>query len=200
MILLTATNGGFHLDGLADTFDALSVKTSGDITKDRQKRLAVMKESTVGAIGVVAIVLIVLLKYLLVEVVLVRTPSEAPYILLLLPVFSKWVMVPALYHGRSAKNEGLAAIFIGNLRLRTLVLASASLFAVFCIATAAFSRLHPLTDPVFSFSFLLAASYGLSVLWARFCGQRFGGLTGDNLGALSEMAEPLFLAILFLWL
>ena len=30
-------NGGFHLDGLADTFDALAVKSSGDPAKDRSK-------------------------------------------------------------------------------------------------------------------------------------------------------------------
>ena len=63
-MILIVSNGGFHLDGLADTFDALSVKSSGDHAADRERRLRVMKDSTTGAIGVIAIVMTMLLKFL----------------------------------------------------------------------------------------------------------------------------------------
>ena len=43
--------GGFHQDGLSDTFDALSIKSSGDKERDRGKRLQVMKDSTSGPHG-----------------------------------------------------------------------------------------------------------------------------------------------------
>jgi len=43
------SNGGFDLDGLADTADALSVKSSGNAAADIEKRLLVMKDSTIGA-------------------------------------------------------------------------------------------------------------------------------------------------------
>ena len=36
LLVLTAMNGGFHLDGLADTFDAIAVKSTGDCAVDRQ--------------------------------------------------------------------------------------------------------------------------------------------------------------------
>jgi len=67
ILILITSNGGFHLDGLADTFDALSVKSSGNEAIDRQNRLSVMKDSATGAIGVTAIVLTILLKFLLIK-------------------------------------------------------------------------------------------------------------------------------------
>ena len=37
LLMLVLSNGGFHLDGLADTFDAIAVKSSGDFKKDKEK-------------------------------------------------------------------------------------------------------------------------------------------------------------------
>ena len=37
LLMLVLSNGGFHLDGLADTFDAIAVKSSGDFEKDKEK-------------------------------------------------------------------------------------------------------------------------------------------------------------------
>ncbi len=67
LCVLTVVNGGFHLDALADTFDAIAVKSTGDGAQDRQKRLSVMKDSATGAIGVTAIVMALLLKYLFIR-------------------------------------------------------------------------------------------------------------------------------------
>ena len=37
LLILVLSNGGFHIDGLADTFDAIAVKASGDFKKIKKK-------------------------------------------------------------------------------------------------------------------------------------------------------------------
>ncbi len=194
------TNGGFHLDGLADSFDALAVKSSGSRTADREKRLAVMKDSTTGAIGVVAVVAVILLKFVLIKNVLISpAPLTALLVLSLMPVFSKWAMVPAIYHGTSARNNGLGRILIDDSSSGQLIAATVIavlLFGlVFSLHVIQYNRMHDM----FFFS-LLPAGYILALLTVVFCSGRFGGLTGDTLGALSELSEILYLTGSYIWL
>jgi len=200
VLLLILINGAFHLDGLADTFDGIAVKSSGDRETDRVKRLTVMKDGSTGAIGVTAIVLAILLKYLFIRsVILTYYPVHVAYILFLMPLFSKWAMVPALLHGRPARQEGLGKIFITETGLSTLLLSSFLLVLIFFAATQPLSFLT-LWDGI-RFLLLTGLSlYAFGLAWSRFCGWRFGGHTGDTLGALGEMADILFLGIASMWL
>jgi adenosylcobinamide-GDP ribazoletransferase len=201
LIVLVLTNGGFHLDGLADTFDALAVKSSGDKAKDREKRLAVMKDSATGAIGVVAIVLAVLLKFLLLMEVMVNLPLLAACsIIFLLPLFSKLAMNISLYLGRSARQDGLGRIFIDNMSIGP-VLFSFLLTIVFCVAVTRF-RLMDLcgTGAFLFFAILLALLYIFSLVATKIFASKFGGLTGDTFGAVSELSEILFLMSAIGWL
>jgi adenosylcobinamide-GDP ribazoletransferase len=63
VLVMVVLNGGLHIDGLADTFDAVASRGGKD------KKLAIMKDSTVGPIGVIAIVMALLLKYVLLNAV-----------------------------------------------------------------------------------------------------------------------------------
>jgi adenosylcobinamide-GDP ribazoletransferase len=195
MLLLIATNGGFHLDGLADTFDALAVKSTGDSLRDRQKRLSVMKDSATGAIGVTAIVMAILLKYLLINSLFQKhNPEGAAYLLFLMPVFSKWAMIPVMAHGRPARDGGLGKMFIDGTGLRAVILSSLLLVAIYFAATIPSGFLT-----VSSTARLLCLSglllYAVGFLWSFFCGRKFGGLTGDTTGAAAEVADLLFLAV-----
>jgi len=194
------SNGGFHLDGLADSFDALAVKSSGDPAVDREKRLAVMKDSSTGAIGVIAIVMVILLKFVLIKnVLLFPGPLTAFLILFLMPVFSRWIMVPAMYLGKSARHNGLGNIFIESMSLQIVILSSALAIFIFAIIF----KIH-LAD-IYGFWILfilgvLPAGYALAHMTVLFCSRKFGGLTGDTLGALSELSEILYLTGSYLWL
>src|SRR5262249_40082429 len=53
--LLAVLTGGFHLDGLADVFDGL-----GGGRGDRERMLAIMKDSRIGAHGAAALVLVLM--------------------------------------------------------------------------------------------------------------------------------------------
>ncbi len=199
LLVLVLVNGGFHLDALADTFDALAVKSTGDPAADRDRRLSVMKDSATGAIGVTAIVLAVLLKYLLISAVFDRcTTADAACLIFLMTVFSKWVFVPVLFHGKSARPEGLGRIFTEGLDGRSYLLSWVLLVAL-VVAAALF---WPAFSPGMRLRFIPLACicvYAFSILWVFFCDRKFGGLTGDTAGASSEIADLLFLAVALLW-
>ena len=199
VLALILSNGGFHLDGLADTFDALAVKSSGQREADLAKRLAVMKDSATGAIGVVAITLVLLLKCLLVADVIAGTASVTRYAwLFLLPVFSRWVMVPAAYHGAAARKDGLGSLFIEKVPLRGVVLATViTIFLVLVVAGPLSSTSLP---GGVALLLLLAALYLFSLTAVHFFRLRFGGITGDSLGAISEIGEIIFLMVASVWL
>ncbi|MBI3303124.1 MAG: adenosylcobinamide-GDP ribazoletransferase, partial [Deltaproteobacteria bacterium] len=53
---LAVLSRGFHLDGLADSADGLLG------SRERQRSLAIMKDSTIGTFGALALIVILLLK------------------------------------------------------------------------------------------------------------------------------------------
>lgn len=205
--ILIMSNGGFHLDGLADTFDALSVKSTGDRETDIEKRLVVMKDSTTGAIGVVAIVSVILLKCLFISSLLTNLSNPSLCVrgvtvysmLFLMPVFSKWIMVIAMHHGTSARQDGLGRIFLNNVKINTVVFSSLLVIVLYILI----AELHLLrvyrTGSVTLFIALFALLYIFGFMTVKFCNKKFNGLTGDNLGALSEISEILFLMVITVW-
>ena len=160
-----------------------------------------MKDSTTGAIGVIAIVMSVLLKFLFLADLLSSSPSSFFYVFLfLMPVFSKWIMIPMMYHGKSAREDGLGKMFIENITINSFVVAS--LLLIFFSAAAGILYLHkPFgSSAIILFFLLIAILYIFSLLSTKFFEKRFGGLTGDTFGAVSEISEILFFLVTSLWL
>lgn len=178
---------GLHLDGLADTFDAIASR------KDKEKKLAIMKESSVGPFGVIAIVFAILLKYLLLNAAF-SISLEAYYLsLFLMPLFSRWAMVPAIFHCKSARLDGLGRIFIEHTKLQELVTAtSLTLVFLFC-AFFIGGRSSEFLVPCYRLLFVLPMLYILSLVSVWFSNKHFGGMTGDTFGAVAELSEILFL-------
>jgi len=201
LLVLIVSNGGFHLDGLADTFDALAVKSCGDLAADRDKKLRVMKDSTTGAIGVIAIVMVLLLKFLFLNNVISSSLSPGRYaFLFLMPVFSKWGMILNMYHGTSARRDGLGKMFIENITLPSVLLSS--LLLVFFYFAADILYLHAAfgTGAIMLFIVLTGVFYIFCIFSAWFFNNRFGGITGDTVGAAGEISEILYLLVTTLWL
>ncbi len=194
-------SGGFDMDGLMDTFDALAVRSTGDEERDREKRLSVMKDSTVGAMGAMAMAMVLLLKFLLLNSLFHTVPLDtAVSLLFLMPVFSKWVTVPAMYHGIPARRDGLGRIFLDRVGLAH-VFVSTLVLSIFCLASAALYLYKAYAVGSIEMLITLSLSlYLLSLIAARFFLRKFGGLTGDNFGALSEISEILYLLEISVWL
>ena len=201
ILVLLLSNGGFDMDGLIDTFDALAVKSTGEKDRDRQKRLSVMKDSSIGAIGAVALAMAMLLKFVLLNQ-LFRTFSlqAALLFIFITPVFSKWVTIIAMLHGRPARKDGLGSIFIGNVHYKQVIFSSLLVMAL-CIAIAGFC-LYPAYDTfgIALFATLFLGLYVLALLAIWLTKGKFGGLTGDHLGALSEISEIFIWAVIPVWL
>lgn len=190
------TNGGFHLDGLSDTFDALSVKSSGDDKKDKQRRLDVMRDPAAGPIGTAAVTMSLILKYALLN----ELVKEAGYVyfnsvVFIMPVISKWSMTMMIKGAVSARNDGLGKIFFDGVKRRHAIAASVLMVTAACFIYFLTGLFACVTETCLIYFFLLAlvlslcAGYGLRFL----CTARFGGLTGDNLGAIHEVSEITFL-------
>jgi adenosylcobinamide-GDP ribazoletransferase len=200
ILIAAVSNGGFHLDGLADTFDALAVKSSGNAIGDREKRLAVMKESLTGSIGVVALVLAILTEFVLIRNLLsYPVPLTAFLLLFLMPVFSRWVMVPAMYHGMPARNIGLGKVFIDGASMRCLFFSSAILLVFFVGLFGVHIWFHYGYKGM-TFFLILPAGYLFALACSGCCSKIFGGLTGDTLGAICELSGIFYLTGAYIWL
>lgn len=193
---LVMSNGGFHLDGLADTFDALAVKPTEDPDRDKEKRLSVMKDSATGAIGVTSLIFAILLKFFSMKNISQLNTSLYYSSVLLMPVVSKWTMTVGMFHGRSARNNGLGKLFIEGMNIRNFLLSTVILFAIYGLIPLIFRNL----PEWFFFTVAMSvALYTLTGLWLYLCNKIFGGFTGDTLGALSEITEIAFLFMVIIW-
>jgi adenosylcobinamide-GDP ribazoletransferase len=198
LLFYVLITGGFH--------HALSVPSSGDREKDRTKRLQVMKDSTIGPIGVIAIVFSLLLKYVLMKETLQMDSYTAKYfIIVLMPVFSKWAMVTGMYHSKSARKNGIGRIFLEHTSLKQIVLATMFLVSLTFMVAYVFDYFLPAwflwTTTSFALFFFseMVFIYLTCVILKYIFTARFGGLTGDNFGAMHEISEVLFLMLALLW-
>lgn len=161
---------GLHLDGLMDTFDGLGVR--GDI----ERRLAVMRDSRVGAFGVQSAVLLIFLKIAAVSALAVN-PAYYP-VLILAPLAGRTAMLALMSTCSYARaGEGLGRVFVvGAGRWH---LAAAVLFFIFLGLLVVGTSILLL--------FLLQAV--ILFLLRNFFLNNFGGATGDLLGAACELHE-----------
>ncbi len=160
--------GAFHLDGLADTFDALA------FAKSKEDRLKIMKDPHLGTFGAVSVSLLLISKLHLVSLVSGKA-------LFLSPVLGRLSLVLTPFFSVSAKGEGLGYLVKASVGLREAVIASAITF-FFSLCAGLWG--------IFSVVITVFLSYFLG----GFFKEKFGGVTGDTLGAACELTEVVVLA------
>jgi len=160
--------GAIHLDGLADSADALGVNS-------RERRLAVMRDPRVGSFGVLAVVFVVLLKVTLVAAVLERGHHLW---LLAIPAVARAAASAVSAGLPYARESGIGAAMIGGgSRAERLAVAVATAVVV----ALACARLRGLLA--------VGAAALVAIVVAGVAKRRIGGVTGDVLGATIELAE-----------
>ncbi|MBI5528565.1 MAG: adenosylcobinamide-GDP ribazoletransferase [Deltaproteobacteria bacterium] len=195
IVVLTLITGGLHVDGLADTCDGFAVKSTGDTETDRERRLGVMKDSATGAIGAASVACAIVLKFALLSSALKGDVWHAAGTVFMLPVVSRWALVAASWRGNPARHEGLGKVFVGG--ISDAAVAGATLLACLPVGAATAVGAGISLSLPFGIGLVLvcAAVTFLSALFRR----RFGGLTGDTLGAVAEISELLFLLVMTAW-
>ena len=157
-----------HTEGFLDSCDGL---LGG---RDRESRLAILRDSHVGAFAVVGGVSLLLLKWTLLVGI---AESERIGLLLLFPCLSRFAMVVAMSAFPYARAQGLGTSFQVGARWRQLA------FALLTAAVAAGLLLGFAGLVLLAIATLVALGLGL---WSR---RLLGGMTGDTYGATNEVAE-----------
>jgi len=178
LLLLAGTliTRGLHLDGLADAADGLF----GGHT--REQRLAIMKDSRMGAFGGIALALALLAKF-----VLLARLAETGGMIWIIPVFvvsrTAQSILPVLLP--YARAEGTAREFITGARRHHAL--SAIIIAGVILQAAGI-------EPAIWMP-ALAAGLILTLLLAQSFRKQVGGITGDLIGATSELVEIAILCL-----
>ena len=170
MILIVSIfiTGGIHLDGFADTCDGFYGN------KSIEKILEIMRDSRIGAMGVIGIVSLLLLKFSLIA----SLPEVFFWkILIVMPVFSRWFQGFVCHAARYVRQEGKAKNFIEYSRCRDVIIGGIFTLALLVL-------LMSLRGFILFFVSLIPVA-----LFFYYIKRRVGGMTGDTIGAVNEIAE-----------
>ncbi len=173
IILLVVLTGGIHMDGLADTADALA---SG---KDGKKQLKIMRDPHIGAMGTLALVCVIILKITLLNGI---SFTVKPTALILMCVLGRWAMVFMMRNFTYARKNGKAKIFMQGLDYKIFFFAGLLTLAVVLIIYG--------VKGLAVMALTAAAVY----IAGRLISNKIGGITGDNIGAANEFTEALILS------
>ncbi len=174
-----------HLDGLADTADALG---SG---RPAQDALAIARRSDIGPFGVVVLVLVLLVQVAALADLLDTGAGAGSLVVAV--VTGRLALTLACLRGiPAARPDGLGAVVAGSVpRAGGLAVALAWL----AIAVASVGREHGLGAGLATGGAVIGGLLAATVL-VRIARRRLGGITGDVLGATAEITTATVLVIL----
>jgi adenosylcobinamide-GDP ribazoletransferase len=168
VLILTAITGALHLDGVADTADALSAGS------DRERVLQTLRDSRIGSFGTVALIFVIVLK---VFAIAGGGGSQRYAAIYMAPGLGRWAMVAMASGLDYLRTEGAGAAMLSHDRRRNLRVATIT--AV--VALVPLAMFHALRALVIATLVTLA----LRSFYRRWV----GGVTGDLIGAAGEMVE-----------
>ncbi|MDL4819844.1 adenosylcobinamide-GDP ribazoletransferase [Actinomadura opuntiae] len=163
-----------HLDGLADLADGLG---SGRPAADA---LTIMKRSDIGPFGVVTLLLV-----LLIQVAALASAPHAAVAALIAAVTGRLALPWACRAGvPAARPGGLGALVAGTVPMPGALAATAAVLVAAGAAGAASGGLGGVLHALAA----VVVGLGAALLMLRHAVRRLGGVTGDVLGALVEIA------------
>jgi adenosylcobinamide-GDP ribazoletransferase len=195
---LAVLTRGLHLDGLADTVDGLGLP-------GRERSLAVMKQSDIGAFGVLALLVAVLAQVAAVAQAsgLGQLPrgawagtgwEHAARVLVCAVVTGRVAITWACRRGvPAARPDGLGALVAGT--LPPVVPLLWSLAAVAGGGAWALATDHGRWAAAVGQGLAIGVAIGVAAFAQHRLVRRLGGITGDVLGALCEVATTVALVI-----
>ena len=188
MVISMIITGGLHLDGLSDLADGLGG------SRDREKRLEIMKDSRIGAFGALTLIGFLLLKGLFMGELI---QSGKILWLLLPPVWARFFGVLVIKTFPTARPDGMGDFFQKNARPIDLVMAA---MTTLLITWAVTFPAMPWEIPFLLLLIYLFLIIFIMMIPALIINKMLNGLTGDCYGALIEGAELVSLLCLIILL
>lgn len=188
MIATVLLTGGFHEDGLADTWDGFG----GGWTVEQ--KLTIMKDSRLGTYGALALFLTLLLKFqLLIELThttSLTTPlNNVMLALIVAHCISRVIAVSLIYDQPYVRDIDSSKIKPMTEQQNTVEL------VILILSGLAVLSFLPLTLAVLIVGLQLLLRFGI-VNWYR---AQLGGYTGDLLGQAQQLSELLIYVILLVY-
>ncbi|MGD9543528.1 MAG: adenosylcobinamide-GDP ribazoletransferase [Methylocystis sp.] len=174
--------GALHEDGLADVADGFG----GGVT--RESKLAIMRDSRIGAYGVLALCFSVLMRVAALASISERSVALAACALVFAGAASRVAGMAPLISLPPARPDGLGA---------TVAAPSREIWIRAGFAAAAFG-VAPWLAGAGAGHIVIAiiAAFAVAALVGRVAERQIGGFTGDVLGAAQQLAEIAVLATL----
>ena len=184
LALLALLTRGLHLDGLADLADGLGSYRSPEQARE------VMKAPDIGALGLAAVVLVVLVQVTALSACL--SAGRGGTALAVALVTGRLAVTAACSAGvPAASTTGLGALVAGTVPRGTTATLALAVAALAALALAVEDDAALLLAPL-----AVAAGLGVARLLRRHAVRRLGGVSGDVLGALVEVATAVVLVVL----
>jgi adenosylcobinamide-GDP ribazoletransferase len=180
---------GLHLDGLADLADGLG---SG---QPAPAALDIMRRSDIGPFGTVTLILALLIQVAAVSHAEVSGPGRGAAALITAVVTGRLALTWACRQGvPAARPDGLGALVAGTVRLAIPV--ALTLAAVTAAAAAVVISTMLTGEPLgWTLPFAVVAGLAAAFVVQRQAVRRLGGITGDVLGALAEVATTVTVVV-----
>jgi adenosylcobinamide-GDP ribazoletransferase len=186
---LAVLSRGLHLDGLADLADGLGSGKPGPAAVD------VMRRSDIGPFGVVTLVLTLLIQVAALSHAESAGHGRGPAALIAAVVTGRLALTWACRRGVvAARPDGLGALVAGSV---SPVIPAAATLAALAGAVAAVAVSATVVGEPLGWTLPLAVIAGLAAAFVlqRHAVRRLGGITGDVLGALAEVAATVTLVV-----
>ena len=177
VILLILLTGALHVDGLADSADGLFGH------RDRETVLSIMKDSRIGVMGMAAVVCALSVKFAGISAIPAQASFQRFLILLLVPGFARSAMIFGIHwlpYGRPGGGTGFD-LFENPITIKDYWGLGV------CLLLCLFLGWRGI--------WMVFAFFGLVIGILVYYRRRMGCITGDMLGAMTEVTESmLFLA------
>jgi adenosylcobinamide-GDP ribazoletransferase len=173
---------GLHLDGLADTADGLSA------SYDRAKALEIMRRGNTGPVGAAALTIVMVIQIAAAAAILGR-PWGAVAVGGLICLSRVSLLISCAAGITAARPDGLGAAVAGVVPRVTAAVGLAVAAALACLLLA-------ITESPWWLGVVAIVLSGLvAALLVLRCNRRFGGITGDVLGAGIELTLATLLIV-----
>ena len=180
IIIYIFITGGLHLDGLADTSDAVFSYRS------RERMLEIMKDSHIGTFGVVAIVL-----YLLGMAAILT--DRVPEACLFFPLIGRSASLLSCASNSYARTSGMGKSIIDGTKPKHVI------FSIILTVISAAALYFISKNATASIIVIIAFATSMISMFAitRSISRKLGGITGDVIGFVIETSSLIYVAIYY---